>query len=229
MNLDDRVSEVRQAVSDACDRSGRSIDDVIILPVTKGHPPEIIQQLNAYGFQQFGESKVQEAGYKATECSSGIDWHMIGHLQSNKARVAASLFGTIHSVDSINILQKLDKEAGENGDRLDVYLQVNVANEHSKYGFATEAIPQALEAAQELMNLNVVGLMLIPPATDEAENVRPWFAKLRELRDEWRSESGFPLEELSMGMSNDYSIAIEEGATVVRLGRCLVGPRKKGL
>lgn len=178
------------------------------------------------GFDVFGESRVQEARQKIPLCPGGLTWHMIGHIQRNKARDVVRLFSVVHSVDSVRLLEALDAAAAAEGKTLPVFLEVNVSGEGSKFGLPPAEMPAVLERSATLMNLDVAGLMTIPPFTPDPEDARVHFARLRELRDEWRSASGFPLEELSMGMSHDFEVAIEEGATWVRLGTILFGARE---
>jgi len=173
----------------------------------------------------FGENRVQEAAAKIPLCPHDLEWHLVGHLQSNKVRPAVRLFSVIHSVDSIPLLRRLDQIAGEEGRRLRVLLEVNVAGERSKFGFAPEALPEAVAEANRLPRLELVGLMTVPPICRDPEDVRPFFRALRELRDRCAEQSGTPLPELSMGMSADFEIAIAEGATMIRVGTDLFGPR----
>ena len=225
LSLEERVALVQKRVEDACGRSGRAVDEVVVLPVTKKHPPESIDALQRLGFQAFGESRVQEAGAKIAECSGGIEWHMIGHLQSNKARHAVEMFTVIHSVDSFKLLAELDRQASVHGASPRIFIQVNVSGEASKSGVEPAALIPLLDQANNLNAIQPSGLMTIPPATAEPEQSRIHFAALRTLRDEASAASGFTLDDLSMGMSNDFDIAIEEGATVVRLGTILTGKR----
>ncbi len=219
------IDAVRQRVAEACSRAGREREDVRLVAVSKRHGPDAVRALSEAGVGTFGESRVQEAAQKIPLCPSGLTWHMIGHVQRNKARDVAHLFSMVHSVDSWRLLEALDRAAGEAGKTLSVLLEVNVSGEGSKFGLTPEEVPDVLEQCQALMNLDVSGLMTIPPFTPDAEGARPHFARLRELRDAWRLESGFPLDELSMGMSHDFEVAIEEGATWIRLGTILFGER----
>ncbi len=220
------IEAVRARITAACDRSERTVDEVKLVAVSKRHSPDSVRALAECGVVVFGESRVQEAGQKIPLCPGGLTWHMIGHVQRNKARVVARLFSYVHSVDSLRLLEALDAAAGEVGKTLPVLLEVNVSGEGSKFGFTPGEVPAVLEQCQSLVNLNVSGVMTIPPFTPDVEGARPHFARLRELRDEWRVESGFPLDELSMGMSHDFEVAIEEGATWIRLGTILFGERR---
>ncbi|MCX7010233.1 MAG: YggS family pyridoxal phosphate-dependent enzyme, partial [Kiritimatiellaeota bacterium] len=177
------------------------------------------------GLRIFGENKVQEAEAKVPECPGNLSWHLVGHLQSNKAGRAVALFDQIHSVDSLKLLQRLDGAAAAEGKRLPVLLEVNVAGESSKFGLRPDAVPEVLEHVGELECVQVTGVMTMPPLTPDVERARQFFRRLRELRDEWSARFGLPLAELSMGMSHDFEIAIEEGATWIRVGTALFGER----
>jgi pyridoxal phosphate enzyme (YggS family) len=206
-------------------RCGRSVDSVNLLPVGKKHGPEVIREAAEAGVTVIGENKVQEARQKIPLCSSELEWHLIGHLQSNKARVAVELFSMIHSVDSLRLLEIINSACGDAGKVMPVCLQVNVSGEGSKSGLKPDDVLSVLDGAGSLFNVDVVGLMTIPPFTEDPQDARPHFVALRELRDELREASGFDLPELSMGMSRDFEVAIEEGATWIRLGSILFGKR----
>lgn len=170
---------------------------------------------------------MQEAAAKIPLCPSGISWHMVGHLQRNKAKHAIALFDVIHSVDSWRLLETIDRLAQEAGRRLDVFLEVNVSGERSKFGMRPEEVPGVLEQAGRLVAVNVVGLMTMPPFFEDPEKARPFFRKLREWRDTYRVQTGLSLDELSMGMTHDFEIAIEEGATWIRIGTAIFGERPR--
>ena len=170
---------------------------------------------------------MQEAAAKIPECPGRLEWHLIGHLQSNKAAAAARLFDWVHSVDSAKLLEALDRQAGEAGRALRVLVQVNVSGEGSKSGLAPGAAAEVLVLGNRLRNVQVCGLMTIPPAAADPETARPFFRKLRELRDEWSAATGADLAELSMGMTHDLDVAIEEGATFVRVGTGIFGARSR--
>ncbi len=223
----ERLAAIRRRMADACARSGRQPDCVKLLPVTKTFGPDAVSEAAAAGLTVFGENKVQEALAKIPLCPSFLQWHLIGHLQSNKVRLAARLFSVIHSVDSIELLEKLDSAAAEEGRRLDILLQVNVSGEASKYGLAPAAARAAAIRANALPNLVLTGLMTIPPAESDSEKTRPHFRRLRDLREAIQQETGTPLPELSMGMSYDFETAIEEGATWIRVGSALFGTRTR--
>jgi pyridoxal phosphate enzyme (YggS family) len=224
----ERLEAIRLRMAQACLRAGRAPGSVKLLPVTKTHGPDIVRLAAEAGLPAVGENKVQEAFAKIPLCPASLQWHLIGHLQSNKARLAAGLFTVIHTADSIALLEKLDAAAAEEGRRLDVLLQVNVSGEASKSGLDPAAAPAAAARANALPNLVLTGLMTIPPADPDPEKARPHFRKLRELRDALQESIGVPLPELSMGMSHDFETAIEEGATWIRLGSALFGSRPRG-
>lgn len=224
-SISERVAQTMERIRAACARSGRAADSVRLLAVTKKQPPERVREALAAGVTVFGENRVQEAKVKISMCPGHAVWHMIGHLQTNKARDAARLFQMIHSVDSLRLLEAIDEAASAAGRVMPVLLEVNVSGESSKFGLAPEAVPAVLDEANRLRRVQVAGLMTIPPPADDPEKARPHFAKLRTLRDEWRRGTGHGLDELSMGMSGDFEVAIEEGATWVRLGMALFGPR----
>jgi hypothetical protein len=196
--------------------------------VTKTFSPEDVAEAAAEGIRVVGESKVQEARQKIPLCPGGLEWHMIGHLQTNKVRECVRLFHMIHGVDSDRLLTAVDQGAGEAGVRMPVCLQVNLAAERSKFGMAPESLGRVLECSRGCANVDVVGLMVVPPFVTDPEDARVWFRGLRELRDEWIGK-GFGLRELSMGMSHDFEVAIEEGATLVRIGSALFGERKRAV
>lgn len=223
----DRVARVRERITQACEKSGRSPDEVTLVAVSKGHGPDQIDAAVQAGLTLFGENKVQEARAKIPMSPSCARWHLIGHLQTNKVKFAVRLFEAIHSIDSERLLDAVNSGAEAAGVTLDVFLEVNVSGEPSKYGLAPDKVPAVLECATHKMSVNVVGLMTMPPFTEDPEGARPHFARLRELRDQWRGQTGFPLEELSMGMSHDLEMAIGEGATYVRVGTDLFGERQK--
>lgn len=210
---------------DACARAGRDAASVRLVAVSKTHPPEAVRDAAACGLTVFGESRVQEARAKIPMCPAGLSWHMVGHLQSNKVAAAVELFDVIHSVDSLKLLETIDRACGAAGRSLDVLLEVNVSGESVKFGFAPDAVPAVLEAANRLMHVKIAGLMTLPPISEDVERTRPHFRKLRELRDGWCVSSGLELGELSMGMSHDFDVAAEEGATLVRVGTAIFGER----
>ena len=224
-SIENRLNQVKTRIRDACRRAGRDPDEVHLLVVSKTHGPEKIREAADCGLTVFGENRVQEAKQKIPDCPGHLSWHMVGHLQTNKARYASRLFQMIHSVDSLKLLTAINTACGTNGVVMPVCLEVNVSGESTKFGLAPESVPEVLSAANGLMHVDVVGLMTIPPISEDHEEARPYFKKLREFRDKWRDQTGFMLSELSMGMSHDFEIAIEEGATWIRLGTMILGKR----
>lgn len=222
-----RLARVQERVSAACLRCGRSPDEVALIAVSKTHGPEAVADAVACGLRRFGENKVQEAGAKIPLCPGGLTWDLVGHLQSNKAYAAVELFDLIHSVDSIKLARMLDRAGDTLGKRVRILLEVNVSGESSKFGLKPDEVPGLLEEANGLPRLEVVGLMTMAPLAPEAEKARPHFRRLRDLRDQWASQLGTPLPELSMGMSHDFEVAIEEGATCIRVGTLLFGERSR--
>lgn len=226
--LSDRIEEVRGRMAQACARSGRPSGAVDLVAATKQQAPDVVTAAAACGLTLFGENRVQEARQKLPLCPGGLTWLMIGHLQRNKVRQAVQLFSGIHSVDSLRLLEAVDAAAADAGVDMPVLLEVNVSGEGSKYGLDPAAVPAVLERGAALANVSIDGLMTMPPFTPDPEGARPCFEKLRTLRDGWAAASGFPLETLSMGMSHDFEVAIEEGATLVRVGSRLFGARVAG-
>ena len=200
--------------------------DIELIAVTKTHPAEIVREAVDAGHLVFGESKVQEARAKIPLLPSNIRWHLIGHLQKNKIRHALPLFEMIHSVDSLELAQAIDRIAHEDGLHPRILLEVNVAGEGSKFGFKATTLRAEFESLLLLPRLSIEGLMCIPPLAEEAEISRKYFVELRELRDALEQEFQVKLPHLSMGMTNDYSVAVEEGATLVRVGTAIFGERK---
>jgi PLP dependent protein len=226
VDLAANIEQVRMQVAFAAQKSGRTPADVQLLAVSKTHPAEAVRALARLGQVDFAESKLQEARVKIPEAPSRLRWHFIGHLQSNKARPILSLFEVIHSVDSLDLLRHLARVSAEAGVYPRVMLQVNVAGESSKFGFAPSRLLAQLDEVLAIERLQVEGLMTIPPLAAEPEASRPYFAQLRRLRDEIEQRSGIHLAHLSMGMSADFPVAIEEGATMIRVGTALFGGRR---
>jgi PLP dependent protein len=222
------LAEIRGRVAEAERRSGRRPGEVELMVVSKTWPVETIGEVVAAGQRLFGENKVQEVCAKAPELGGDLRWHFIGHLQRNKVRKLLPHAEAIHSIDSEKLARYCDGIAGNLGRRLEVYLEVNLGAEDNKCGFAGEEVEGALEALRGLEHLDIVGLMCIPPDESDADRARRWFAGMRELRDGLRERSGLALPGLSMGMSHDYEVAIEEGATMVRVGSAVFGERRKG-
>ncbi len=229
MSFAENLDSIQQRIRTACTRVGRSEDSVLLLAVSKTHPPETLQTAAACGQIFFGENKVQEAKAKIPLCPGKLRWHFIGHLQSNKVRDAVELFEMIQGVDSLAIAGEISKRAAQAGKNMPILLEVNVAGEGSKFGYAPEKLLAELPQINALPNLEIHGLMAIPPYAPVAEKSRPYFQKLRALKSECEKILGYPLPHLSMGMSGDFEIAIEEGATIVRVGTALFGPRTSPL
>jgi len=221
------LESVRARIAEACARANRSVEEVRLLAVSKTYGPEFVRAAAACGQSCFGENRVQEAAAKIPECSERLQWHLIGHLQSNKAAQAARLFDWVHSVDSVKLLEALDRHAADAGRILQVLIQVSVSGELTKSGLPPEALPELLERANTLHHVEVRGLMTIPPLTEDPEKARPFFRQLRNLRDGWAEKLGMDLTELSMGMTHDMAVAIEEGATFVRVGTGIFGARNR--
>lgn len=218
---------VRSEIAGAERLSHRAPGSVELVAVSKSQPVELIREAFEAGQVVFGENRVQEAKAKIPELPARLHWHMIGHLQSNKVRQALPLFEMIHGVDSVGLLRDIARVSSEFGSFPRVLLQVNVAGEASKFGFSPEKLLAQLDEIAQVDRIQLDGLMTIPPLTPTPEHARPYFARLRELRTRLEREFRFPLPHLSMGMSSDYRVAIEEGATIVRVGTAIFGERKK--
>ena len=223
--LSERLLEVQARIAEAAKKSGRAGDAVELIAVSKTHPPEAILEAVDAGQTLFGESRIQEARAKIAEAPGRARWHFIGHLQKNKIRQALPLFELIHSVESLELARDIDRIADEESARPQVLLEVNLAGEASKFGFRPAALREQIESVLALPRLTLQGLMTIPPPAPDAESARRYFRELRELRDSLESEFGLRLPHLSMGMSSDYAIAVEEGATLVRVGTAIFGKR----
>jgi len=219
-----RLEKVQADIASAAKKAGRAAADIELVAVTKTRTPDNIREAMRAGLHVFGENKVQEAARKITELERG-SWHLIGHLQTNKAKLAVQLFDSIDSVDRLELAQEIDQRAEPLGKTQNVLLQVNVAGERAKFGCTPEAARSLAEAINSLPRLCLRGLMTIAPYAEEPEESRPHFAALRELRDQLERETGLKLPVLSMGMSGDFAVAIEEGSTSVRIGTALFGAR----
>jgi PLP dependent protein len=222
-----RVAAVRAGIAAACARAGRDAATVTLVAASKSHPAERLRAAWAAGVRVFGENRVQEAAGKRPALPPELEWHLLGPLQTNKVRAAVDLFATFHALDRPKVFHALAAEAGRRGVELAGFVEVNLGEEASKHGFPPAGLAAALSPLRALPGLRLVGLMAIPPPADDPEGSRPWFARLRALRDELRATpgwDGFP-GWLSMGMSDDYTVAVEEGATHVRVGTALFGPR----
>jgi hypothetical protein len=222
----ENIAKVRERLADACRRAGRSPDQVTLIAVSKTKPLDAIAAAAACGLHDFGENRVQEALTKIPHAPPQLRWHLIGHLQSNKAKPAVEHFHLIHTVDSPALAQRLDRLAQERQKTQPVLLQVKLGDEATKAGVEPAALPALYAAVRDLPHLRVRGLMTIPPFCPDPEAVRPYFRHLRELRD--ALQAAFPsddLPELSMGMSHDFEVAVEEGATLIRVGTAIFGDR----
>lgn len=228
MPIAENITRVQERIAAACRRAGRSPQDVKLVAVTKTVPPDRIRQAYEAGLRDFGENRVQEAAAKRPALSDlTVTWHLIGHLQSNKARPARELFHWVHSVDSLRVAEKLHQAAVCSGDRLPVLLEVNLGGEVTKSGVGENEVIPLVEQIAPLETLELRGLMVIPPFFEDPEHARPFFRRLRQLAREVEAR-GVPnvcMQELSMGMSHDFDVAIEEGATIVRVGTAIFGPR----
>ena len=225
--IEENLQRVQDEIAAAAQKAGRSRDEIQLIAVSKTHPAESVRAAHEAGQNLFGESRVQEARAKIPELPSSLRWHFIGHLQKNKIRHALPLFELFHSVDSLALAQDMDRIADETGHRPRVLLEVNVSGEGSKFGFDPEKLKAEMEALLALPRLTIDGLMTIPPLASEAEGSRRYFVALRELRGRLQREFNVQLAALSMGMTNDFPIAIEEGATTVRVGTAIFGPRPR--
>lgn len=239
MNIHENIERVRERIAVACARAGRDPNSVTLVAVSKTHPVESVLLAAEAGVQHFGENRVEEAQSKIPAAGSrtahSLTWRMIGHLQSRKVKDALALFQTVDSVDSVRLAEKLSRAAAETGSTLEILLELNVSGEASKYGFQAtgwrtepavrEPLFQAIQVIAQLPGLQVRGLMTMAPMVDDMEQTRPVFAELAALRAAAAEALGLPLPDLSMGMTDDYPVAIEEGATLIRVGRAIFGER----
>ena len=223
----ENLNRVREQIAQSAAKAGRATDDIELVAITKTHDAERVREAVDAGQQLFGESRVQEARAKIPELPSVLRWHFVGHLQKNKIRHALPLFEFFHSVDSLALGQEMNRIANEEGMHPRVLLEVNVAGEGSKFGFKPETVRAEMESLLALPRLSIEGLMIIPPLVEEAEASRTFFAQLRELRDSLEKEFDLKLPQLSMGMTNDFMVAVEEGATLVRVGTAIFGERSR--
>ena len=227
MDLEANIRAVQQRIEAACTRAKREPGSVTLVAVTKGQPPKVVSAAAALGLSLFGENKVQEAKAKIPSCPGRLHWHMLGHLQTNKCRDAVGLFEMVQSVDSLHVAEELDKRAEQAAKRLPVLLEVNAVGEASKFGYHPARLLEDLERLNALPRLEIHGLMTVPPWAPDPEKVRPVFRQMRELKQRCEQILGAPLPHLSMGMTGDFEVAIEEGATMVRIGTALFGSRPK--
>jgi pyridoxal phosphate enzyme (YggS family) len=224
-NVAGNLERVLRQIGEAATKSGRALADIELVAISKTHEAEKVRAAFDAGQQLFGESRVQEARAKIPLLPSATRWHFVGRLQRNKVRHALPLFELFHSVDSVELARDMNRIADEEGMRPRILLEVNVAGEGSKIGFAPEALRSQMETLLELPRLTIEGLMTIPPLAPEAEASRKYFVALRELRNQFATEFSLQLPRLSMGMSGDFLVAIEEGATLVRVGTAIFGKR----
>jgi PLP dependent protein len=234
MSISENIAAVQERVAAAARRAGRDPANIVLMAVSKTQAPERIREAYRAGLRVFGENRVQEFAGKveALRDLENAEWHMIGHLQTNKAAKTVELFRTVDSVDSLKLAEKLDAAARQLGRKIDVLIEVNVGGEAAKSGVASDSreLEELLIAAPRLESLIFRGLMTVPPFTDDPEGARPYFRKLRELRDTIASRklAAVAMDQLSMGMSHDFEIAIEEGSTCVRIGTAIFGERARG-
>ncbi len=226
--MPERLARIRARIESAAERAGRPSGSVTLMGVSKTQPASAVAEAFQAGLRVFGENRVQEGLAKARELPLEIEWHLIGPLQSNKVRAALDLFHTIHSIDRLSIAEAVEREAAKRGIAVTGFLEVNLGSEETKHGFPAEDLAETVRPLAAYRHLRIAGLMAIPPLGRAAEESRPWFRRLRALRDELAANpawAGFP-GWLSMGMSDDFEVAIEEGATHVRVGTALFGPRR---
>lgn len=224
--LEQRIQQIQQRMVAAAERAGRNAGEISLLPATKKQSVETLRLLLDYGLNHFGENRVQEALPKLSALPPNVVWDFIGGLQSNKARQVVGKFDMIHSVDSVKLAQEINKRASQRGLNQKILLEINVGGEAGKHGIAPEDTLDLLQQVNALDHIEVHGLMTVPPFRENVEDVRPFFRKLRELRDELEQQEGYGLPVLSMGMTHDFEIAIEEGATIVRVGTAIFGARQ---
>jgi len=228
--IGDRVASIRERIAGAARRAGRTPEAVTLVAVSKTFPGEAVRAAFELGVREFGENRVQEAEAKIGALEElrekGLRWHLVGHLQSNKARRAIELFDVIQSLDSVDLGKRLARLAADAGRKAKTLLQVDLAGETTKFGLPERDAPAALRELRELPDIRVEGLMVLPPWSDDPEEARPYFRRLRALRDQAAAEGLLDGEELSMGMSHDFEVAVEEGATIVRIGTAIFGERE---
>ncbi|MBN2452789.1 MAG: YggS family pyridoxal phosphate-dependent enzyme [Candidatus Omnitrophica bacterium] len=217
----DNIKSVTQRIAKCCEKTGRPAGSVQLVCVTKEASVSQMLEAARAGIKIFGENRVQDAARKHAAIGNRAEWHLIGHLQTNKARDAVGIFSLIHSVDSVRLADAIDKEAGRIGKRQDILVQVNISGEKSKFGIPPESAAGVLKEIVACPNISIRGLMTIAPEADDPEEVRPYFAGLRQILEKVNVELGTNYSMLSMGMSNDFEVAVEEGATLVRIGRAI--------
>lgn len=229
MEFADNLQAIRERIAAACERANRDPASVQLVAVSKTHSSQTVSAAAELGLNIFGESKIQEAKLKISNCPRNLSWHFIGHLQSNKARDAVRLFQMIHSVDSFRLAEEINVCAEQQSKSMPILIQVNVSGEASKFGYSPDALLEDFDALNELERLEIHGFMTMAPWSPEPEKARSHFRRMRELRDRCEQVLGAPLPELSMGMSGDFEPAIEEGATLVRVGTGIFGARVRAI
>jgi pyridoxal phosphate enzyme (YggS family) len=227
MDIAENLERVCEQITQAAAKAGRAVDEIELVAITKTHPAEKVREAVEAGHTLFGESRVQEARAKIPKLPSNLRWHFVGHLQKNKIRHALPLFELFHSVDSLALAQEMSRIAAEEGMHPRALLEINVAGEGSKFGFKAETLRAEMESLLAMPRLSIEGLMCIPPLAEEPEASRKFFVQLRELRDSLENEFDVKIPHLSMGMTNDFPIAVQEGATLVRVGTAIFGERPK--
>jgi pyridoxal phosphate enzyme (YggS family) len=228
-SIRDNLLRVLDRMDQAAKRAGRDPEEIKLVTVSKTVEPARIREAIEAGVTILGENYVQEARRKIEEIGHGIQWHMIGHLQTNKAKYAVTLFDYVHSIDGISLAREIDRRAAQKGRRVRALVEVNLSGESSKFGIAPEDVMELIQQVASLKHVSIEGLMTMPPYFDDPESARPYFVELRELRDRVRGEEieGVRMDELSMGMSGDFEAAIEEGATMIRVGTAIFGERRQ--
>ncbi len=227
VSIADNLERVREKIAQVAAKAGRAVEDIELVAISKTHDAAKVREAIEADQTLFGESRVQEARVKIPELPSNLRWHFVGHLQKNKIRHALPLFELVHSVDSLALAKDINRIAEEDGLHPRVLLEVNVAGEGSKFGFTPEKLREDFESLLALPRLSILGLMTIPPIADEAEASRKYFVELRELRERLQTEFHVDLAQLSMGMTQDFPVAVEEGATLVRVGTAIFGERSR--
>jgi len=227
MHIAENLERVCKQIAEAAAKAGRAVNEIELVAITKTHPAEKVREAVEAGHTLFGESRVQEARAKIPQLPSNLRWHFVGHLQKNKIRHALPLFELFHSVDSLALAQEMSRIAAEEGMHPRALLEINVAGEGSKFGFKADTLRAEMESLLALPRLAIEGLMCIPPLAEEAEASRKFFVQLRELRDSLEQEFDVKLPHLSMGMTNDFPLAVQEGATLVRVGTAIFGERSR--
>jgi pyridoxal phosphate enzyme (YggS family) len=223
----ENLQKVKERIASACESVGRDPGEVKIVAVTKTHPAEVVREVIAAGINIIGENHVQEAEEKHSQVEAHAEWHLVGHLQRNKVRKALSIFSMIESLDSLRLASEIEKESAKLGQITPCLIEVNTSDEETKFGVAPGGLAELVTEVLKLEHIKLVGLMTLGPLTEDKDRIRRSFLELRELRDRVENIFGCYLPHLSMGMSDDFEVAVQEGATMVRLGRVLLGPRRE--